>query len=192
MTGSIERVHAAWRGAEDATAVCGVALWGKRFVVASPSRVTCQECQQIMRAGTTRDDLLGLLPGTIDALTIIESTVGGLGLAQRQQAFALALWRTTARHLSLRMTPDFVVDQLVLRDGGCVVRAEVQVLPPSDTSEPRSTAEEPQVTWRGSYSDLVTDLLEVLGPDGVERLCDEALPRTRVEREKLQRGRGGE
>lgn len=140
----------------------------------------------------------------------------GLGVAARQQALAVALWRVTARRPGMSLQQDFVTERLVLSDGGRDIRAEVRMIPPELTPEVRHPddeaaaryvqpewcehrrwkpgclecrqVKEKTVTWRGSLSDLVTDLLGVLGTEGLEALVAEAKPR--AERERKNPGCG--
>lgn len=153
------------------------------------------------------DEALGLAPGTLALIHEVEAVAGRVGLAQRQQVLAFALWRTTARHPSFAMTADFEVDQLVVREGGRDIRAEVRVFPPKGEPVRRKACPhgrfddqclgcdmlkapapgsfvEPTVTWRGSVPDLVTDLLAVLGADRLFTLANHAQQRVQFEMAK--------
>lgn len=148
----------------------------------------------------TLDEQFGFAAGTIALVRDIERVANRVGMAQKQQALASALWRTVAQHPSFLLTADFCVEQLVLRQGGRDLSAEVRMFPerfpPGDRGDwPRmverlgTTPPSPTVPWHGSVGDLVTDLLPLLGVEQLERLAVEAKERVAKER-RAQEGYG--
>lgn len=100
------------------------------------------------------------------------------------------------------MTVDFDIERVVLRNGGRDIRAEVRMFPPLEHVEDAQRAAipshiEPRVTWRGSTSDLVTDLLALIGADKLYQLGLEAQHRGEIEfareqaRERAEQEDGG-
>lgn len=100
------------------------------------------------------------------------------------------------------MTVDFDIERVVLRNGGRDIRAEVRMFPPLEHVEEAQQAAipshiDPQLTWRGSTSDLVTDLLALIGADKLYQLGLEAQHRGEIEfareqaRERAEQADGG-